>query len=64
LGDPLSPCDDAHALVVLTDWDEFRGLEPAAVAKRMANRAVVDARNALDRQAWQRAGFDFQGIGI
>ena len=61
--DPLSPCDGAHALVVLTDWDEFRGIEPAAVAERMANRAVVDARNSLDRQVWQRAGFDFQSIG-
>ncbi len=62
-GDALSPCDGAHVLVVLTDWDEFRGIEPVVVAERMANRAVVDARNSLDRQVWQRAGFDFQSIG-
>ncbi len=62
-GDPLSPCDGAHVLVVLTDWDEFRKIEPVEVAERMANRAVVDARNSLDRQVWQRAGFDFQSIG-
>ena len=62
-GDPLSPCDGSHVLVVLTDWDEFRKIEPVEVAERMANRAVVDARNSLDRQVWQRAGFDFQSIG-
>ena len=62
-GDPLSPCDGAHVLVVLTDWDEFREIEPVEVAERMAKRAVVDARNSLDRQVWQRAGFDFQSIG-
>ena len=63
LGDPLSTCEGADALVVLTDWDEFRGIEPFVVAERMANRAVVDARNVLDRQAWQQAGFDYRGIG-
>ena len=63
LGDPLSTCEGADALVVLTDWDEFRGIEPFVVAERMANRAVVDTRNVLDRQAWQQAGFDYRGIG-
>jgi len=63
LGDPMSTCEGADALIVLTDWDEFRRMEPSAVAERMANRAVVDARNTLDRQAWERAGFDYQGIG-
>ncbi len=62
-GDPLSPCDGAHVLVVLTDWGEFREIEPVEVAERMAKRAVVDARNSLDRQVWQQAGFDFQSIG-
>ena len=35
----------------------------SGLAERMAKRAVVDARNSLDRQVWQQAGFDFQSIG-
>ena len=56
-------CERADVLVVLTEWDEFRWQDPAAVAAGMTGRAVVDARNLLDRVRWQRHGFDYQGIG-
>ncbi len=53
----------ADVLAVLTEWDEFRWLEPGKVAETMRGRAVVDGRNLLERAEWQRAGFDYQGIG-
>jgi UDPglucose 6-dehydrogenase len=61
--DPYSACDGAHVLAVLTEWDEFRWLDVAKVGESMAGRAIVDARNLLERNDWRRAGFDYQGIG-
>jgi UDPglucose 6-dehydrogenase len=58
-----SACSGAHALAVLTEWDEFRWLDIAKVAEAMTGRAIVDARNLLDRSDWRKAGFDYQGIG-
>jgi UDPglucose 6-dehydrogenase len=50
-------------LAVLTEWDEFRWIEPRKVATTMRARQVVDGRNLLDRNDWHRAGFIHQGIG-
>jgi UDPglucose 6-dehydrogenase len=61
--DPYGAVDGAQVLAVLTEWDEFRWLDPAKTADLMAAARVVDARNLLDREAWQRAGFIHQGIG-
>ena len=63
VNDPLIACDGADVLAVLTEWDEFRSVSPRAVGEQMENRAVVDARNCLDRALWQRHGFDYRGIG-
>ena len=56
-------CKGADVLAVLTEWDEFRWLEIDQVAGAMTGRAIVDARNLLDRNDWRRASFDYQGIG-
>lgn len=61
--DPYEACEDAQALVVLTEWDEFRWLDLDKVASVMARRAVIDARNLLDRSALQRLGFSAWGVG-
>ncbi len=61
--DPYEAVTDADVLAVLTEWDEFRWLEPRQVSKLMSARQVVDGRNLLDRNEWQRAGFIHQGIG-
>jgi len=61
--DPYAAAEGADALVVLTEWDEYRWLDAAKVAGTMATRAVVDARNLLDRNSWIRQGFAYQGIG-
>jgi UDPglucose 6-dehydrogenase len=62
-GDAYAVADDADALVVVTEWDEFRGLDLDKLAKRMRGRAIVDLRNVYDREEAERAGFDYRGLG-
>ena len=61
--DPIDCCRDADVLVVLTEWDQFKWIDPTAVTVVTTSRVVVDARNLLDRTQWQKAGFVHQGIG-
>lgn len=61
--DMYSVCQDAHALVLLTEWDEFRWADVDKIGELLAARNVVDARNLLDRNAFVRRGFSYQGIG-
>lgn len=60
---PQNATKDAEALVVLTEWEEFKWIEPSTISPLMASKFVVDARNLLDRNEWERAGFSHQGIG-
>ncbi|WIB59110.1 UDP-glucose/GDP-mannose dehydrogenase family protein [Curtobacterium sp. MCLR17_007] len=54
---------DADLVLVLTEWNEFRTLDPARVAGLVARPVVVDGRNCLDRDAWTAAGFTVRGMG-
>jgi len=59
----LAACRGAEVLAVLTEWENFRWVDPADVAEAMSGRNVVDGRNLLDRSAWTSAGFKYVGIG-
>jgi UDPglucose 6-dehydrogenase len=61
--DAYAVCDGAAALVVLTEWDEFRWLDLAEVKRRIHGPNIVDTRNLLDRSAALRLGFTYQGVG-
>ncbi len=61
--DPLTACDDADVLVVLTEWDEFKWVDLAEVHRRMATSRILDTRNILDRTRVKREGFEYTGIG-
>jgi UDPglucose 6-dehydrogenase len=54
---------DADALLVLTDWPEFRDVPPQLIAQRLFRPIVVDGRNALDRSALIGLGITYRGIG-
>ena len=56
--------DDADALVLTTEWPEFRAPDVEEMAKRMRGRVVVDGRNALDAEALRAQGFHYSGIGL
>ncbi|MBF4575901.1 UDP-glucose/GDP-mannose dehydrogenase family protein [Frondihabitans sp. VKM Ac-2883] len=51
------------AVLVLTEWTEFRELDPSIVAGAVAKKNVVDGRNCLDPVAWRAAGFEVRGLG-
>lgn len=53
----------ADLVLVLTEWQQFRDLDPVAVRAAMRAARVVDGRNCLDRAAWQEAGFEYRGMG-
>jgi UDPglucose 6-dehydrogenase len=60
----LDAVDGAHAVVLVTEWSEFRELDWAGeVKKRLKNPIVVDGRNFLDREALKAAGFTYEGVG-
>jgi len=48
---------------VLTEWDEFRASDPAALRGIVGNPAIIDARNCLDAVAWRAAGWSYVGLG-
>lgn len=54
---------DADLAVLVTEWREYRELDPAAVAALMAEPRIIDARNVLDPAAWRAAGFAYRGLG-
>src|SRR3954449_3325555 len=54
---------DADAVVLVTEWKEFKDLDWREVAGAMAGRLIVDGRNALDPEAIHAAGLDYEGIG-
>ena len=55
--------DGADALVVVTEWDEFRGIDLHEMARRMRGNALVDLRNVYDPAEAARAGLVYRGIG-
>jgi len=55
--------EGADALVLTTEWDEFRNLDLAELAGRMAQAILIDGRNLFDAEKAQNTGFDYAGIG-
>jgi len=61
--DAQSVADGADALVVVTEWDEFRALDLETLAGRMRGKVLVDLRNVYDPEEARRAGLIYSGIG-
>jgi UDPglucose 6-dehydrogenase len=59
----VAVADGAHTLVLMTEWVEFGDLEPGDLRARMTYPILVDARNALDADAFVAAGFTVAGVG-
>jgi UDPglucose 6-dehydrogenase len=53
----------AEVVVLLTEWAEYRGLDPATTGDLVADRRIVDGRNCLDPAAWRAAGWTYRGMG-
>ena len=61
--DATTALTGADALVLVTEWNEFRALAPARLAQLMRGKVIVDLRNVFDPIAMREAGFGYFGIG-
>jgi nucleotide sugar dehydrogenase len=55
--------DRADAVVLVTEWPEYRAMDLDRIARTMHGTLVIDGRNALDRDAVLAAGLQYEGIG-
>jgi UDPglucose 6-dehydrogenase len=53
----------AHIVLHLTEWREFRDMEPAVLSEVVETRRIVDGRNALDPEKWIAAGWHYRALG-
>jgi UDPglucose 6-dehydrogenase len=56
-------CADADVVLHLTEWADYREIDPAALATVVASPHVIDGRNALDPDRWRAAGWTYRALG-
>ncbi len=62
--DPYEACQGAHAIAVLTEWDEFKSYDWERIYTQMNKPAFIfDGRNLLDKEKLTQIGFKYQAIG-
>jgi UDPglucose 6-dehydrogenase len=61
--DPYGVARDAHALLILTEWPEFRELDWPRFSEAMSRPLVLDGRNLLDPAAMTKLGFEYHCFG-
>jgi len=60
---PLDAARDADVVLHLTEWRDYRDLEPLEIGAVVRHRTLIDARNALDVDRWRAAGWTYRGLG-
>jgi UDPglucose 6-dehydrogenase len=61
--DPYEVAEGSHALVLATEWNEFRKLDLDRIREKLATPVVVDLRNVYEPEEMRRAGFRYVGVG-
>ena len=61
--DAYAAADGADALVIVTEWDEFRALDLERIAGLLKGKILVDLRNVYDREDAEEAGLTYYGVG-
>jgi UDPglucose 6-dehydrogenase len=59
----VAACAGADVVLHLTEWSEFREMDPAVLSDIVAARRIVDGRNALDPAKWRDAGWSYRALG-
>jgi UDPglucose 6-dehydrogenase len=54
---------DADLILHLTEWKEYRQIDPAAISSLVKGKIIIDGRNMLDRTMWRSAGWKFHALG-
>jgi UDPglucose 6-dehydrogenase len=63
VGDPYAAAEGASVLAILTEWEEFAGLDFDKLAEIMALKSIIDSRNLLEPSIPRRRGFTYRGVG-
>lgn len=53
----------ADAIVLLTEWQEFKEIDPKKISDLLNQKIIIDSRNLLQKNKWEKAGFVFIGNG-
>lgn len=61
--DPYEVAQDSEALIILTDWAEFKSLDIQRVKSCLIHPIIIDGRNIFDPQKLEEAGFIYKSIG-
>ena len=62
-GSAEEAADGADLLMLLTEWDEYRALDPVSLGDVVAGKRILDGRNALDPERWRSAGWKYRALG-
>jgi UDPglucose 6-dehydrogenase len=54
---------DSDLILHLTEWKEYREIDPVAISSLVKSKIVIDGRNMLDRDLWRKAGWKFHALG-
>jgi UDPglucose 6-dehydrogenase len=60
----MAAAADAEVVVLLTEWDQFRAIDPERLGNVVSDRSVVDGRHALDADTWRAAGWHYRALGV
>lgn len=61
--DPYEMAQDADALVLVTEWNEFKQLDMPRIAGSMRRKVFIDGRNIYDPVYMKQVGFEYRGVG-
>lgn len=61
--DVREACSGADVTLVLTEWDEFRTLDPGDLDPLVRQKKIIDGRNCLDPAKWRNASWIYRGVG-
>jgi UDPglucose 6-dehydrogenase len=60
---PYEVAEGSDALVIITEWDEFKNLDLSKVRRLLKQQVIIDGRNIFDPDEMKRLGFIYQGVG-
>lgn len=53
----------SRAVLHLTEWNQFRAIDPVQAGTLVTERHLIDGRNALDPELWRQAGWTYRALG-
>jgi UDPglucose 6-dehydrogenase len=60
---PYEAVKDANAMLIVTEWDEFKTLDLGKVKDMMTNPIIIDGRNLFDPGYMKKLGFEYYSMG-